>query len=163
MSEQTMPLREQVAREAANRLHSQYPGEYLPWDDMNEGARAVQYRFVDAALAVMAAQPRPEMAEIERQVRIYGTDVALAWLEHLADGDNERRDHRNHDAATALLALIERALAVPADHVVVSVDDLRTAIAGLELTRDGNLATWRPERSDAVLRLRALLPERGDE
>lgn len=43
-------------------------------------------------------------------------------------------------------------------HVAGPIDALNKAIVGLEMTRDGQLATWRPERSEAVAMLRSLLP-----
>lgn len=172
MSEQTIPLREQVAQaiytEWDRQLFERGTIPYrLPWA-LAEGVAQERYLLsADAALAVISAQPRPEMAEIEAAVdeligaaEAYGSVITQGDESGIAIIESEAQDGET-DSRCNLLALIERALAVPAGHVVVPVDDLTEILNQHEFMVENDMTS--PENEVSYRSLRALLPERGDE
>lgn len=119
MSEQTIPLREQVAQAIYTEWDRQLfeRGSIpcrLPWELAEEVAQERYLLSADAALAAIAAQPRPEMAEIEAAVERFRL---CAYELGKADRDGnyilqDRWGDRIDDAKEHLDTLIQRALAV---------------------------------------------------
>ena len=110
-------------------------------------------------MAVIAAQPRPEMAEIMEAVGNYGAAACAVGV----DGFTNRTEKLITERYTAVEALIERTLAVPAGHVVVPVAEIERHVHEWD-------SAWEGTHQKVVIaeqivnELRALLPEEtGDE
>lgn len=162
MSEQTMTLRERAARaHYAVDPYVDHTGAERPWDELWPDQLESVYSRVDPVLAVIAAQPRPEMAEIREQIDhlmelAAGTEFDRIYT--LIDSDcNPRRQKSRDLQRDIVLDLFERALAVPAGMVLVPVAEIERILAKL----DANTANpWVALENEADTSdwLRALLP-----
>lgn len=131
-------------------------------------------------LREQSAQPSPELWEIRDEV-----ERRLRERREIATGNPDYRHEINGwpggycEAMSEVLALIERALAVPADHLLVPVATIRELDDTLSIYAD-RFADLEDDNDyyrsgagfdghdaidlrDAAHLVRALLPERGDE
>lgn len=161
MSDQTMPLREQIARAIAEADEALASSEYtIPYDDMTEEQREPYQRFGDAALDIMTAQPRPDMAEINAQLgelirsaRSYGQaqynppkgingpeagEVRAQWITRLEEWHESIRELR-----TQILALFEQQRQPTQTRqkmaeIEEAIEQLIEAVAEVLDSKDGN-------------------------